>query len=111
MLPSFLPDVAHTPEKQVIGYVASGYGKTDEKEVKSHIDRYKVRSSIESASPIRPRDGWDMKSTCRSIYHIEWSTNLVTMCAWLILAASVVNLFQFYLSDSSDPRFLVSVLV
>lgn len=26
---------------EVIGYVASGYGKTDEKEVKGHIDRYK----------------------------------------------------------------------
>ena len=34
--------------EKVIGYVASGYGKTDEKEVKGHIDRYKVRGLVES---------------------------------------------------------------
>ena len=49
VLLTFLPRfcrISRAPEKtKVIGYVASGYGKTDEKKVKADIDRYKVRSS------------------------------------------------------------------
>lgn len=55
----FLPGIMSRPvEKKVIGYVASGYGKTDEKEVKGHIDRYKVRVRVAESVGSRSHRYW-----------------------------------------------------
>lgn len=58
----FVPGMLSRPvEQKVIGYVASGYGKTDEKEVKGHIDRYKVRVHVTESVGEQARWTWSSR--------------------------------------------------